>query len=109
MQYREELALAVENVYSGIESRRSKVLEQIQKHAVDQIKEGYTGFRVSKLKKSEERYLKEWAEMTNARVDVIKFRCFENSKRYIIRQFIVDLKGSMELEYELEGNTLVIE
>ena len=78
-------------------------------HAVNQIKDGQTGFRISKLKKSDECYLKEWADMTNATVKVINFRCFENSKRYVIRQFVVELKGSIKLDYELEGNTLILE
>ncbi len=109
MQYREELVKAATDVYNGIESRRLYVLEQIQMHAVSQIKNGFTSFRISRLKKSEERYLEEWASMTNAKIDVIKFRCFANEKRYIVRQFVVDLKGSMELDYELEGKTLVME
>ena len=109
MQYREELVKAATDIYNGIESRRFAVLEQIQMHAVNQIKNGFTSFRISRLKKSEERYLEEWASMTNAKIGVIKFRCFENEKRYIIRQFVVDLKGSMELNYELEGKTLIME
>ena len=96
MQYREELVKAATDIYNGIESRRFAVLEQIQMHAVNQIKNGFTSFRISRLKKSEERYLEEWASMTN-------------EKRYIIRQFVVDLKGSMELNYELEGKTLIME
>ena len=109
MQYRNELVLAADEVYKGMKNRRTKILNQIQMHAVSQIKEGYTCFRISKLKKADERYLKEWADMTNATVKVINFRCFENAKRYAIRQFTVDLKGSVELDYELEGKTLIIE
>ena len=45
--------------------------------------------------------------MTNANVKVIKFRCFEDDKRYVVRQFVVDLKGSIKIDYELEGKTLV--
>ena len=109
MQYRDELVEAANDVYSGIATRKSKILNQIQEHAVSQIKEGYTGFRISRLKRADEKYLKEWADMTNASIKVIKFRCFENSRRTVIRQFVVDLKGSVELEYEIEGKTLVIE
>ena len=109
MQYKDELIEAASDVYSGIVTRKSKILNQIQEHAVNQIKEGYTGFRISKLKRADEKYLKEWADMTNASIKIIKFRCFENSKRTVIRQFLVDLKGSVELEYELEGKALIIE
>jgi len=109
MQYRDELVEAASSIYSGIETRKSKILNQIQLHAVNQIKEGYTSFRISRLKRADERYLKEWAELTNASVKVIKFRCFENDRRTIIRQFVVDLKGSVELDFELEGKTLIID
>lgn len=109
MQYRNELVLAAGEVYNGMKNRRAKILEQIQMHAVSQIKEGYTSFRISKLKRADECYLEEWAALTNATVKVINFRCFENAKRYAIRQFMVDLKGSIELDYELEGKTLIIE
>ena len=109
VQYKEELVKAASDIYTEIETRRFCVLEQIQLHAVNQIKNGFTSFRISKLKKSEERYLEEWASMTNANISVIKFKCFENEKRYVVRQFVVDLKGSMKLDYELEGKTLIIE
>ena len=46
--------------------------------------------------------------MTNANVKIIKFRCFENEKRYLVRQYVVDLKGCIEIEYESEGKTLVL-
>lgn len=109
MQYREELLSAVSDVYNVIENRKNKILNQIQTHAVTQIKEGYTAFRISKLKKADEKYLKEWADITNAKVRVIKFRCFDNAKKYVVKQFVVDLKGSAELDYELEGKTLIID
>ena len=109
MQYREELVAAACNFHKGIENRRNKILKLIQTHAVSQIKDGYTSFRINKLKKADERYLKEWAQMTNANVRVITFRCFENANRYIIKQFIVDLKGSAKLDYDLEGKILVID
>jgi len=109
VQYRDELVSAAGSIYTGIENRRSKILNQIQMHAVGQIKEGYTCFRISRLKKADERYLKEWAEMTNATVKVIKFRCFDDAKKYVVRQFAIDLKGSVKLDYELEGKTLVID
>ena len=46
--------------------------------------------------------------MTNASVKVIKFRCFDNEKKYLVKQFIVDLKGSINIDYELEGKTLIL-
>ena len=109
MQYREELALAACDFLSSVQNRRNKILNLIQSHAVDQIKSGYTCFRINKLKKADECYLKEWADMTNAKIRVIKFRCFHNSKKYIIKQFAVDLKGSAKLDYDLEGKILVID
>jgi len=109
VQYREELVAAANDIYNGIENRKAKILNQIQLHAVNQIKLGYTGFRICRLNKNDEIFLREWADMTNATIKVIKFRCFEDAKRYMVKQFVVDLKDSMNLGYELEGNTLIIE
>lgn len=109
MQYKEELVTAVNDIYNVRENRKAEILNQIQLHAVNQIKSGYTSFRICRLNKNDEIFLREWANMTNATIKVIKFRCFEDTKRYIVKQFVVDLKACMDLGYELEGNTLIIE
>lgn len=108
MQYRDELISVANNIFEENNSKRDSILNQIQLHAISQIKEGFTSFRISKLKREDEKYLKEWADMTNAKVKVIKFRCFENQNKYLVRQFMVDLKSSINIDYELEGKTLVL-
>ena len=108
MQYREELLDAVSCILTESENKKSKLLNTIQLHAITQLKDGYTSFRISRLKKEDERYLKEWADMTGATIKVIKFRCFSNAKRYVVRQYIVSLRDAVCLDYDLEGKTLVI-
>ena len=108
MQYRDELISVASNFFEENNSKRENILNQIQLHAISQIKDGFTSFRISRLKKEDEKFLKEWADMTNANVKVIKFRCFENQKRYLVKQFVVDLKGSINIDYDLEGKTLVL-
>lgn len=108
MQYRDELICVASNFFEDKNNRRESIMNQIQLHAISQIKDGFTSFRISRLKREDEKYLKEWADMTNADVKVIKFRCFENQSRYLVKQFIVDLKGSINIDYELEGKTLVL-
>jgi len=108
LQYREELVNAVSSILTESENKKSKLLNAIQLHAIAQLKDGYTSFRISKLKKEDERYLKEWADLTCATVKVIKFRCFSNGKRYVVRQYIVSLRNIVCLEYDLEGKTLVL-
>ena len=109
MQYRDELLVAACDAYTATQKRRAVVLNTIQMHAVNQIKEGYTGFRINKLKKSDEIYLEEWVRITNAKMKIVKFRCFNNAKRYMVKQFLIDMKESIGLEYDLEGKTLIIE
>lgn len=108
MQYREELIGVANNFFEEKNSKRESIMNQIQLHAISQIKDGFTSFRISKLKKEDEKFLKEWADMTNANVKVIKFRCFENQKKYLVKQFIVDLKSSINVDFEVEGKTLVL-
>lgn len=108
MQYREELLNAVQGILTESENKKSKLLNTIQLHAITQLKDGYTSFRISKLKKEEEKYLKEWADMIGATIKVIKFRCFNDAKRYIARQYLVSLKDIICLEYDLEGKTLIL-
>ena len=108
VQYRDELINVASSFFEENNNKRESIMNQIQLHAINQIKDGFTSFRISRLKKDDEKYLKEWADMTNANVKVIKFRCFENQKKYLVKQFVVDLKGSINIDYELEGKTLVL-
>lgn len=108
VQYREELINAATNMFEETESRKSQLLNKIQVHAINQVKDGYTSFRISRLKKEDEIFLAEWAKMTNAKVKVMRFRCFGNGKKYSIRQYMVNLKSSISIDYDLEGKTLII-
>lgn len=108
MQYREELIDVATSFFEENNIKREKIMNRIQVHAISQVKKGFTSFRISKLCREDEKYLKEWADMTNANVKVIKFRCFDNQQKYLVRQFIVDLKGSINADYDLEGKTLVL-
>jgi len=108
MQYREELERVAMELLTEKENKRIALLNQIQTHAINQIKDGYTSFRISRLKKEDEKYLREWAEITNANVEVIKFRCFENARRYIIRQYLVDFKNNVKSDCLVEGKTLIL-
>lgn len=106
MQYREELVIAVNDMVAEIENNKLDILNKIQLHALNQIRSGYTSFRISKLKKEDEYILKEWADITNASVKVIKFRCFADAKKYVVKQFYIDLRPSIEIDYKREGETL---
>ncbi len=108
MQYRDELISVASDFFEDKSNKRESIMNQIQLHAINQIREGFTSFRISRLKKEDEKYLKEWADMTNANVKVIRFKCFENQNKYLVKQFIVDLKESVNINYELEGKTLVL-
>lgn len=108
MQYREELMNVANSFWENKRNNKEDIINRIQVHAINQVKNGFTSFRINRLKKEDEKFLKEWADMTNANVKIIKFRCFENEKRYLVRQYVVDLKGCIEIEYESEGKTLVL-
>lgn len=105
-QYRKELLKEAEKILKNKLSRREEVLGLIQNHAINQIKEGYTSFRITNFKKEDEAFLAEWGSMSAANIKVIKFKCYENTKKYIIKQFDVDLKNSINVQYSKEGNTL---
>jgi len=107
--FRNELISQAEKVNKNSLSRRAKVLNSIQQHAINQVKEGNTSFRITHLAKEDEIFLKEWAEMSDANVKMIKFKCYENSKKYLIRQFDVDLTSVINVQYRKQGNTLVME
>lgn len=106
MTYREELLDIAEDSAERNELGKIQIMNRIQVHAINQIKEGYTSFRINRLKKEDEKFLKEWADITEASVKVLKFRCFENGKKYLIKQFTVDLASIMGLSEKTEGKTL---
>ena len=107
--FKMELISEAEKINENNISRRAIVLNSIQQHAINQVKEGYTSFRITHLAKEDEIFLKEWAEMSSADVKVIKFKCYENTKKYLIKQFNVDLSSVINVKYKKQGNTLVIE
>ena len=74
-----------------------------------QIKDGYTSFRITHLAKEDEDYLREWAEMSSADVKVIKFKCYESTKKYIIKQFNVELSDVINVQYKKQGKSLIME
>ena len=109
MQYKEELINVANSFWETKRSNKEDIINRIQVHAINQVKNGFTSFRINKLKSDDEKFLKEWADMTSANVKVVKFRCFENEKRYLIKQYLVDLKGCIEMDYESEGKTLILD
>ena len=64
--------------------RRLEILNKIQEHAITQVKEGYTSFRITNLAKDEVEYLKEWSNISSADVKEIKFRCYTNNQKYLL-------------------------
>ena len=108
-QFKMELINEAEKNYENSMSRRNSVLNAVQQHAINQVKEGYTSFRISHLPKEDESYLKEWADMSSADVKEIKFRCYENNRKYLIKQFNVDLSSVINASYVKQGDTLILD
>jgi len=108
-EYKMQLITEAEKINQNNISRRNFVLNSIQQHAINQVKEGYTSFRITHLSKEDEVFLKEWADMSAADVKIIKFKCYENTKKYMIRQFNVDLSNVINVKYKKQGNTLIME
>jgi len=104
-----QLVNAAEKINKSNISRKALVLNSIQQHAINQVKDGYTSFRITHLAKEDEIFLKEWAEMSSADVKVIKMKCYSNSKKYLIRQFNVDLSSVIDVKYKKQGKTLIME
>ena len=107
LQFKEELLSAAEELYIKQENRRDHFLESLQGHAVEQIRNGHTTFRISGLKKEEERYLAEWSEDTNVKIRYISFVCFKAEKKYRVRQCLVNLASVVNAERESEGEVLI--
>ncbi|MBP3284311.1 MAG: hypothetical protein J6M02_02295 [Clostridia bacterium] len=108
MQFKEELLSAAEEIYTNQENKRNQFFRRIQNHAIEQVKNGYTAFRVGSLKQEEERYLEEWGKSTNADIQYICFTCFTSEKKYRAKQYLVNLNALVQLDYESEGKLLVI-
>ena len=107
--FKMELMSEAKKINENNISRRAVVLNSIQQHAINQVKEGFSSFRITHLSKEDEIFLKEWAEMSSADVKVIKFKCYENTKKYMIRQFNVDLSNVINVQYKKQGNTLIMD
>ena len=105
-EFKRELAKEAQKLVKNELSYKNKILNEIQNHAINQIREGYTSFRITNLKKQDEEYLKEWADMSDATVKVIKFKCYENARKYLIKQFDIDLSYCVGVKCPKEGKTL---
>lgn len=92
----------------NLNTRRLEVLNKIQEHAIKQVKEGYTSFRITNLAKNELEYLKEWSDISSASVKEIKFKCYTNNQKYLVRQYEVNLQNVIKSNYSKEGNSLVL-
>ena len=108
VQFKEELLSVAEKIYLNQENKRSQFFRRVQKHAVEQVKNGHTAFRIGSLKEEEEHYLAEWGKIANAEIKYIRFRCFTSDKKYLAKQYLVDLNGIVRVDYESEGKLLVV-
>ena len=93
---------------NSVNTRRVEIINKIQQHAINQIKEGYTSFRITNLAKEELEYLKEWSDISSAEVKEIKFKCYTNSQKYLVRQYEINLQNVIKSNYSKEGNSLVL-
>jgi len=107
VQFKEELLSAAEELYTKQDNKRSHFIESLQCHAVEQIRNGYTAFRVSGLKQDEERYLAEWGENANVKIQYISFHCFKAEKKYIAKQYLVNLQSIVGTDSDSEGEILI--
>jgi len=106
--FKKELMQEAKKANINLNTRRLEILNKIQEHAITQIKEGYTSFRITNLEKNEAEYLKEWSDMSSALVKEIKFKCYSNNQKYLIKQYDIDLQNVINAKYRKEGNTLVL-
>ena len=107
MQFKEELLSAAEKVYENQLNRKSRFFAEIQNHAIEQIKNGYTMFRVGSLNQEEESFLAEWGKMTNVKIRYIKFQCFASSKKFFVKHYLVNLNAIVQSDCEAEGQLLI--
>ena len=106
--FKKQLIQEANKLNSNLNTRRLEVLNKIQEHAINQVKEGYTSFRITNLSKDELEYLKEWSNVSSAQVKEISFKCYANNQKYLIRQYEIDLQNVIKSKYRKEGNTLVL-
>ena len=106
--FKKQLKQEANKLNNSVNTRRLEILNKIQEHAITQVKEGYTSFRITNLTKEDLEYLKEWSDMSSADVKEIKFKCYTNNQKYLIRQYEIDLQNIINSKYQKEGNSLVI-
>ena len=106
--FKKELMQEAKKANTNISTKRVEILNKIQQHAISQVKEGYTSFRITNLAKDEIEYLKEWSDISSATVKEIKFKCYTNNQKYLIRQYEVDLQNIIKAKYVKEGNSLIL-
>ena len=106
--FKKQLMQEANKLNNSVNTRRLEVLNRIQEHAITQIKEGYTSFRITNLSKDELEYLKEWSDISSAEVKEIKFKCYTNNQKYLVRQYEVNLQNIIKAKYSKEGNSLIL-
>ena len=106
--FKKQLMHEANKLNNSINTRRVEILNKIQEHAITQVKEGYTSFRITNLKKDELEYLKEWSDISSADVKEINFKCYTNNQKYLVRQYEIDLQNVINAKRKKEGNSLVL-
>ena len=106
--FKKELMQEAKKATTNLNTKRLEILNKIQEHAISQVKEGYTSFRITNLAKDEIEYLKEWSDISSATVKEIKFKCYTNNQKYLVRQYEVDLQNIIKAKYVKEGNSLIL-
>ena len=106
--FKKELMQEAKKANTNLNTKRLEILNKIQQHAISQVKEGYTSFRITNLAKDEIEYLKEWSDISSATVKEIKFKCYTNNQKYLVRQYEVDLQNIIKAKYVKEGNSLIL-
>ena len=106
--FRKQLMQEANKLNNSINTRRVDILNKIQEHAIKQVKEGYTSFRITNLSKDDIEYLKEWSDISSADVKEIKFKCYTNNQKYLVRQYEVDMQNVIKSKHQKEGNSLIL-
>ncbi|MBE5812611.1 MAG: hypothetical protein E7314_03050 [Clostridiales bacterium] len=107
--FKKQLLQEANKLNNSVNTRRVEILNRIQEHAITQVKEGYTSFRITNLAKEELDYLKEWSDISSAEVKEIKFKCYTNNQKYLVRQYEVDLQNVINAKHRKEGNSLILD
>ena len=106
--FKKELMQEAKKLNNNVNSRRLEILNKIQEHAIRQVKEGYTSFRITNLPKDDVKYLTEWSSISSADVKEIRFKCYSDNHKFLIRQYEIDLQNIINATIRKEGNALVI-